>query len=527
MSRASHSDMSSSTTSSAPPKANAVSHEAVLNWLSELRAAMRTASFIELFDFDGVNALDVLLSPLYLAALNTLRSGGRESRPAAGRLVGRLRDWAYHRKIDWRQRIAARHSAPVRPADVVLWTRDITHTVNMLPVAAALRERGTACGILACQANIFNELRERNVEAVYTLGAWPQIVRNARREGARRAKRLAAFGRWPVPEIPLAEILERAVRTTTIRQLPQVSEAIANARATLDNFGCRVLVVGNDLTIEGRAASRVAAMRDIPTAVFMHGTITGGPLHALHYADRLLVFGDSQRRELVHLGVADERIVVCGAPSLDQRPHQTGRIHPMLESRLGLRSGEPWILVATSGPGHSISHAHHERVVANLVRLSAALPEVPLVVKLHRKDRIGYYQRGLKDRAGAKFFVIPHHTPGFPSDIFEWLQGCSMVLTGMSAVAMEAMLMDVPVITMDYCDEIRGADFIDAGATMHVRTGQALEAAVGKILAAGGAPEDVCQRVQAYLKDAYLALDGCSAKRGAAALCELAESGKP
>lgn len=501
---------------------------AVLNWLDELRPAMRTASCAELLDFDGLDALDVLLSPLYLAALNTLRSGGRESRPAAGRLVGRLRDWAYHRKIAWRQRIAARHSAPVRPADVVLWTRDITHTVNMLPVVAALRERGTACGILACQANIFNELRERNVEAVYTLGAWPQIIRKARREGARRAKRLASCGRWPVPpfEIPLAESLERAVRTTTIRQLPQVSEAIANARAALDYFGCRVLVVGNDLTIEGRAASRVAAMRGIPTAVFMHGTITATPLHALHCADRLLVFGDSQRRELVHLGIADERIVVCGAPSLDRRPRQTGRIHPWLASRLGLRAGEPWILVATSGPGHTISHAHHEKVVANLMRLSAALPEVPVVVKLHRKDRLAYYRRGLKDRVGPKFFVVPKGAPGFPTDIFEWLEGCSILLTGVSSVASEAMLMDVPVITMDYCNEIKGADFIDVGATVHVRTFEALETAVREILAAGGAPQEVRRRVQAYLKGAFLELDGRSAQRGAAALCELAGQGK-
>ena len=34
-------------------------------------------------------------------------------------------------------------------------------------------------------------------------------------------------------------------------------------------------------------------------------------------------------------------------------------------------------------------------------------------------------------------------------------------------VAVEAMLMDVPVITMDFCDELHGVEFIDAGATLH------------------------------------------------------------
>jgi UDP-N-acetylglucosamine 2-epimerase len=259
----------------------------------------------------------------------------------------------------------------------------------------------------------------------------------------------------------------------------------------------------------------------------MHGRITAGPLHALHCADRLLVFGDSQRRELCGLGIADSRIVVCGAPSLDHRPHQTGTIHPQLRSKLGLRPGEPWILVANSGPGHSISHAHHEKVIENLVRLNAALPDVPLVVKLHRKDRMVFYRRGLKDRASARFVVIPNNTPGFPTDIFDWLQGCSLVLTGASSVAIEAMLMDVPVITMDYCDEIHGADFIDAGATVHVHTGEDLESAVGSILVSGGPSGEVRQRMQDYLKDAFLALDRGSAARGASALCELASSGRP
>ena len=44
------------------------------------------------------------------------------------------------------------------------------------------------------------------------------------------------------------------------------------------------------------------------------------------------------------------------------------------------------------------------------------------------------------------------------------------MLTGASAVAVEAMLMDVPVVTMDFCNEIHGVDFIDAGATIHVNT---------------------------------------------------------
>ena len=228
-------------------------------------------------------------------------------------------------------------------------------------------------------------------------------------------------------------------------------------------------MVGNDLTIEGRAACRVAAARGIPTALFMHGNITSDALQSLHCADRALVYGRVHRRELMQQGIASERIVVCGTRrNLDDRPRQTGASTRSCNRRLGLRPNDPWILVATSGPGHRISHRHHQIVIENLVRLSKALPEVTVVVKLHRKDRLEYYQQGLTDCAASKLIVVAEEVFGFPRDIFDWLQGCRLVLTGASAVAVEAMLMEVPVVTMDFCDEIQAVDFIDAGATCHM-----------------------------------------------------------
>ena len=85
------------------------------------------------------------------------------------------------------------------------------------------------------------------------------------------------------------------------------------------------------------------------------------------------------------------------------------------------------------------------------------------------------------------------------------------------------MLMDVPVVTMDFCDELHDIDFIDAGATIHVATGEALTAKVKEILAGRIPGQDVTLRVQSFLEDAFFALDGHSADRGAQALSELIE----
>jgi UDP-N-acetylglucosamine 2-epimerase len=334
---------------------------------------------------------------------------------------------------------------------------------------------------------------------------------------------LAALDAWTLPEFPQASTSEVAsvVRGTVIRFLPLVSEAVANARAALDMFEPKVLVVGNDITLEGRTGCRVAASRGVLSAIFMHGSLAGDALQSMHCADRVFVYGNVQRQALTLQGMGAERIVVCGSPSLDHRPRQTGQVHPLLQKRLGIGPGDPWLLVATSGPGHRISHHHHRIVIEQLQRLSRALPKVPVVVKLHRKDRLDYYRKALQDFDGTRLVVVAEETYGFPRDIFEWLQGCSVVLTGASMVAVEAMLMDVPVVTMDFCDEIREVDFIDFGATTHVTTAESLEGTVREILAAQAPTAEVNAAVQTYLKAAFHALDGCSSQRGVEALRDI------
>jgi hypothetical protein len=517
--------MNTSLSTSPAKQVESIDPAAILRWMGEVRSMLMASPTGELLDFDGIDAFDVLLSPIYLHALNALRQGPAQPPLKTRKTLEGARSLGYHLKMRLLERIAAWRSAAPKRADVVLWTRDITHTVTLHPVSRALEAEGMSWCMLACQPRIFKELRRMQSPAVYALGAWPRIVLAARREGAWRAKELTANSGCKLPDIPGygSAGLESTVRETLVHFLPAVSEAIAIARAVLDQTEARVLVVGNDVTLEGRAGCRVAQGRGIPTAVFMHGSVSGSALQSQHCADRLLVFGKIQRMELMHQGIADERIVVCGAPSLDDRKRQSGRTHPRLQSRLGLRDGEPWILVATSGPGHSTSLAHHRRIIDELVGLSKALPSVPIVIKLHRKDRLEYYRERITDHPAARLHVVAQDAYGFPRDIFDWLQGCSMLLTGASTVAMEAMLSDVPVITMDYCNEIPDIDFIKAGATVHVTRPGGLEDAVRKILATSGAPRDVLAHMQDYLEGSFFAMDGRSAQRGAESLRELSQ----
>lgn len=487
----------------------------VVAWLRQLAEHSQGES---LLCVDRLSAADALLSPLYLGALHASQGKSESADDDSQSGLSRVRSLARH----CRNRIAGWNSGRVRPTDVLFWPREITHVAVLSPIERALRSAGVSCRTLACERKCFADARAAAPDAVFAPAVWPRELRAARAAGRRRVDQLREIPEWnlPLPNHPQAGALASAARRTILKHLPEVFEAARNARLALERFNPRILVVGNDLTLEGRTACRVAAQLGVPTLAFMHGSLANNELHSCHIANRFVLHGEVNRIDLVGRGVPAEQLVVCGSPHLDNKPTQSGELNPELARVLGLRPNQPWILVATSGPGNATSHRHHATIIQNLRRLSDTLGDVPLVVKLHRKDRLEHYGPLLAGADPSRVFVISKADRRLPYDVFQWLQGCRLVLTTTSTVAVEAMLMQVPVVTMDFCGEAKNIDFIDAGATTHVRTSDELLSAVRGILDKG--PGEAAERAaRQYVEQAYYRVDGRAAERCAAEICRL------
>jgi hypothetical protein len=183
------------------------------------------------------------------------------------------------------------------------------------------------------------------------------------------------------------------------------------------------------------------------------------------------------------------------------------------------------VLVATSGPGHVISSEQHQRTVQAVMHAGTQLPEVTFVVKLHRKDHPSYY-RNLPQQLQGRFHVIRDGAAGFPRSIFDWLQGCPAVITGGSTVAIESMLVRVPVITVDLTNELASIPFIAAGATIHVQDQDALCRRLDQLIRRTEWPSDLDKNISRYLEMELGPLDGMASQRVAAIVEQLAASGK-
>lgn len=501
----------------------------LLRWFEQAFPILRGSPWGPFLRLGEIDVLDAVVVALYLNSLMFLRRDRTNITRKKVKSIGRARRQAKllgsRVKQSFEVRTVATRSAPLRQADILFWPVEPTHIKALLPVLRWMDKEGINYAVFACRAKIFQELEAHGFTPISPYAYWGGRLQSANRSGRKHARKLSNADPIDISSLPTLDDtskLVELVRTLTARQIPLLLESQVNCEAIFREIKPRAIVVGSDITSQGRIACHMARSEGVPSSCLMHGVFASNPMHALHIAERYLVHGENAKKFLSSLGFPAERIAVCGAPYLDSYPKQTGTMNEAVRRKLKLDASKPYVLSATSGPGNTISHTHHAQVIETLCRASIELPDVQIVSKLHRKDHVSYYDQVLSRVPGAKLHIVPYGEEGYPDDIFDWLQGSSVLLTGGSAVAIEAMLLDVPVVTMDFADEIGAIDFISQGATTHVTTPQRLVDALKSITSTPEGTSKASEKSQAFLNNTFLSIDGRSAERVGNELCQLA-----
>lgn len=245
---------------------------------------------------------------------------------------------------------------------------------------------------------------------------------------------------------------------------------LENLEIITTQFCFNGVVIGNDITFDGRICTRKMQVLKIPTFSIMHGSVSGEPLDSQHIVDFFFVYGMAAQGELRRIGNICKTIV-GGAPYLDDKNilFNTNIIHPSIKEKLKLDSSRPFILVLLSGPGHCTTYSHFNKIVSSIFNFAFSHPEYQFVFKLHPKDNLDNYSLHLGNYKLSNIKIVEHKSKGFPIDIFDWFRGVDAILTGASTVAIEAMLLNKKIITIDYYNEYKDVDFIEKGCTFSVK----------------------------------------------------------
>lgn len=247
-------------------------------------------------------------------------------------------------------------------------------------------------------------------------------------------------------------------------------------------IGFKGLFIGNDLTLQGRTAVLLANRDHIWTTSIMHGALKN-PLWKHIIVNTFFVFGPKDVKSLSDVTQTD--IVLSGSPQVDE----------VRKRKIG-NQGASTILIAFSGAGHSISKEHHLEMIKEVFK-AAINSDFKFLLRLHPKDKQYYYEALLK-LPNVELVTVGSE------DIYGSLTKAKLLITSASMTVLDAMLSNIPVVTLDLQEEVQYVDFISAGATTHVIQCDELLNVLNALLSADGVAMESSQRRQRnFLKEAF------------------------
>jgi hypothetical protein len=326
------------------------------------------------------------------------------------------------------------------------------------------------------------------------------------------------------------DIGEPALAGTLLLQVPWAARSLEEARAALVAVRPSVLALYAESSGWGRAALQAARELGVPTLGIQHGILYPRYFSYMHAAgeqacprpDRTAVFGAAARRFLVEEGrYAPESLVVTGSPRFDELL-ETARAWDVeaLRRDFGVGPGERLVAVASRYHGIRRTHQSLGSAFAALVRAADALPGVRLIVKPHPAEPASDYEQAARVLGSQRLRVLPPQAP-----LLELLHACDALVTVESLSAVEALVLDRPVLILNMPTNL--AEMVEAGAALGVGVGEDPGPALRAVLEDAQTRERLAQARSRYLGDVAAGVDGQATARLLRLLEEMAGGGAP
>jgi hypothetical protein len=221
----------------------------------------------------------------------------------------------------------------------------------------------------------------------------------------------------------------------------------------------KYILIGNDNTSEGKLLAYISERNGIRTGCIQHGSMNRvNPLYGLSIINDMFVYGDKPASELVYLGINKNKIIVSGWPIQSTFKKSLSSIKK--KNNLTLKSD---ILVCLSGVGHSVNINLHKKIIGFIKRLQDEL-KLSIIIKLHPKDQKNYYNELDK----MKTQILDNETLKIRNaSLLDLFVQTKCTFTVASTAALESLLAETPVVTLDLNNTFQKIDFIKDGLTYH------------------------------------------------------------
>lgn len=233
---------------------------------------------------------------------------------------------------------------------------------------------------------------------------------------------------------------------------PRQTRLVEQIDSHFQQVAADALILEEDATPLGRAAVAIAQHHGTASMVVQHGAPCCRFGFAPLAADRILVWGESSREQLVRWGVPAEQIRVTGSPRHDRlhaRFAKTGRFEAIRRAVRRAADQPHFLLLATMPPRDdrpdAVTLGLNTRTYAEMLRTVLAVvarrPGAQLTIKLHpRAAADPIVRQALREFPQVEARLIQRPT------LEETLRGVDCVFSCGSSGGVDATLAGIPVI---------------------------------------------------------------------------------
>lgn len=383
----------------------------------------------------------------------------------------------------------------IRPiqADIYIWVGDISHLKQTIGIAERLNQLGKKTVFLTSKQSLVKTISLSKIKTLYIPLPVPKKANQKKTTSFKKAIKEIK------PEVFHSNDIEKIAKCYTYWSIYS-NQLYRFYGQFLKRHRPGCMIIGYDVLMEGRAITLACKNLKIKTFMVQHGSVAMvNGIFSTHEIDEYLIFGNATKK-ILEASHCKAKLTITGAPYLDNLV-EFQKAPSIIETRIKT------ILIAFSGPGHLTSVSHHKQTIKLIADVVKELSHIKFIIKLHKKDNANYYY-DLNQYPNVNFNIDNTHS----TDIFNWLKQCNLLITTASTVAYEAMLMNIPVVTIDLTGEYKEIAYVKEGAVIYTTNKESLINAI-QGLSIQANLHQIIQNSKKHLESCYGQIDGNATDR--------------
>ncbi|WHX59780.1 spore coat protein [Peribacillus frigoritolerans] len=239
---------------------------------------------------------------------------------------------------------------------------------------------------------------------------------------------------------------------TFLNRIPLIVKTLSTVFNLFDKLDISSIVVGTTEDMQSRALCIVGSMRGIKSICLQHGILMGEEAFMPVFSTVIGVYGDYEKRWYSKRGLTINRISELGHPKFDEIFTNSRTDKETFFKRYELAPNKQTLLVIT---GPHLDFIKLETLIKNILDN----PNFQIIIKPHPWE-IGKKKYGVYLELEKKYKLIKVYNSR-ENNLYELISHVDGVVSSLSTVALESLLLNKPVFIYNFLNSNRTFDYFD------------------------------------------------------------------